>query len=192
MCAAAQTPSADSRKKMKTNLTKRRYKAEKRSACAMCKPYNRGWEDKKTVRDLRSATKIYGSDGGSGRHYRNRSARSARTVGSNLSVLRTTPLFTLGCAAQRRHEISRYSAAPSIPDHGTPIPENWTGVSGFLSGVGTCSLECIPRLTVAVNSSFSARYAALTSKKIPNSVPIADSSCDSLAAQAQNGRRTAY
>ena len=42
---------------MKTNLTKRRYKAQKRSACGLCKPYKRGWEDKKTVRDLRVATK---------------------------------------------------------------------------------------------------------------------------------------
>lgn len=29
---------------MKSNLTKRRYKAQKRSACAMCKPHKRGWE----------------------------------------------------------------------------------------------------------------------------------------------------
>jgi hypothetical protein len=42
---------------MKTNLTKRRYKGQKRSACGLCKPYKRGWEDKKTVRDLRIATK---------------------------------------------------------------------------------------------------------------------------------------
>jgi hypothetical protein len=40
---------------MKGNVTKRRYKAQKRSACAMCKPYKRGWEDKKTARDLRAA-----------------------------------------------------------------------------------------------------------------------------------------
>ena len=40
---------------MKSNTTKRRYKAQKRSACAMCKPYKRGWEDKKTPRDLRAA-----------------------------------------------------------------------------------------------------------------------------------------
>jgi hypothetical protein len=40
---------------MKSSLTKRRYKAQKRSACAMCKPHKRGWEDKKTVRDLRAA-----------------------------------------------------------------------------------------------------------------------------------------
>ncbi|MGI8435378.1 MAG: hypothetical protein ACR2NX_00510 [Chthoniobacterales bacterium] len=40
---------------MKSDLTERRYKAPKRSACAMCKPHKRGWEDKKTVRDLRSA-----------------------------------------------------------------------------------------------------------------------------------------
>ena len=42
---------------MKSNLAKRRYKAQKRSACAMCKPYKRGWQDKKTVRDLRTALK---------------------------------------------------------------------------------------------------------------------------------------
>lgn len=40
---------------MKTNLTKRRFRAQKRSACAMCKPHKRGWEDKKTFADLRSA-----------------------------------------------------------------------------------------------------------------------------------------
>ena len=40
---------------MKNNITKRRYKAQKRSACAMCKPVQRGWEDKKTVRDVRVA-----------------------------------------------------------------------------------------------------------------------------------------
>jgi hypothetical protein len=42
---------------MKTNLTKRRYKAEKRSACGLCKPNKRGGADKKTVRDLRAALK---------------------------------------------------------------------------------------------------------------------------------------
>ena len=42
---------------MKTNLTQRRYKAEKHSACPMCKPYKRGWEDKKTTGDLRVAIK---------------------------------------------------------------------------------------------------------------------------------------
>jgi hypothetical protein len=40
---------------MKSNLTKRRFKAHKRSACGMCKPYKRGWEDKKTVQDMRVA-----------------------------------------------------------------------------------------------------------------------------------------
>jgi hypothetical protein len=40
---------------VKSNFTKRRYKAQKSSACAMCKPYKRGWEDKKNVRDLRVA-----------------------------------------------------------------------------------------------------------------------------------------
>ena len=42
---------------MKGNLTKRRYKAPKSSSCAMCKPYKQGWEDKKTVRDVRHAVK---------------------------------------------------------------------------------------------------------------------------------------
>jgi len=40
---------------MKTNLLKRRYKAQKKSACGLCKPNKRGGEDKKTVRDLRLA-----------------------------------------------------------------------------------------------------------------------------------------
>ncbi len=40
---------------MKTNLTKRRYKAQKRSACGLCKPHQRGGQDKKTVRDVRIA-----------------------------------------------------------------------------------------------------------------------------------------
>jgi hypothetical protein len=38
---------------MKTKLTQRRYRASKRSACAMCKPHQRGWADKKTPADLR-------------------------------------------------------------------------------------------------------------------------------------------
>jgi hypothetical protein len=42
---------------MKTNLTKRRYKAPKRSACGLCKPHKKGWEDKKTMPDLRAAVK---------------------------------------------------------------------------------------------------------------------------------------
>jgi hypothetical protein len=42
---------------MKTNLTKRRYKAPKRSACPLCKPYKRGREDKKTAGDMRTAVK---------------------------------------------------------------------------------------------------------------------------------------
>jgi hypothetical protein len=45
---------------MKTNLTKRRYKAQKKSACGLCKPHQRGWEDKKTVRDVRIALKHVG------------------------------------------------------------------------------------------------------------------------------------
>jgi len=40
---------------MKSKFTQRRYRAPKRSACAMCKPQKRGWADKKTVTDLRRA-----------------------------------------------------------------------------------------------------------------------------------------
>ncbi len=40
---------------MKSNQTKRRFKAQKRSSCAMCKPYKRGWEDKKDINRLRAA-----------------------------------------------------------------------------------------------------------------------------------------
>jgi hypothetical protein len=40
---------------MKTNLTQRRIKARKASACGLCKPWKQGWADKKTVRDLRHA-----------------------------------------------------------------------------------------------------------------------------------------
>ena len=42
---------------MKSDLTKRRYRAQNRSACAMCKPHQRGWEDKKTTGDMRVAVK---------------------------------------------------------------------------------------------------------------------------------------
>ena len=42
---------------MKGNLLKRRYKAQKKSACGLCKPNKRGGEDKKTIRDLRMAGK---------------------------------------------------------------------------------------------------------------------------------------
>jgi hypothetical protein len=42
---------------VKTNSTKRRYKAQKKSACGLCKPHQRGGEDKKTVRDRRIALK---------------------------------------------------------------------------------------------------------------------------------------
>jgi hypothetical protein len=31
---------------MKSKFTQRRYRAPKRSACAMCKPQKRGWADK--------------------------------------------------------------------------------------------------------------------------------------------------
>jgi len=42
---------------MKGSLVKRRYKAQKRSACGLCKPWKQGGDDKKTIRDLRMATK---------------------------------------------------------------------------------------------------------------------------------------
>jgi hypothetical protein len=41
--------------RMKTNLTQRRIKAHKASACGLCKPWKQGWADKKTVRDIRHA-----------------------------------------------------------------------------------------------------------------------------------------
>jgi len=41
---------------MKSKLTNGRYRAQKRSARAMCKPHKRGWEDKKTIRDIWTAT----------------------------------------------------------------------------------------------------------------------------------------
>jgi hypothetical protein len=40
---------------MKSKFTQRRYRAPKRSSCAMCKPQKRGWADKKTSGDLRRA-----------------------------------------------------------------------------------------------------------------------------------------
>jgi hypothetical protein len=40
---------------MKTNLTQRRIKALKSSACGLCKPWKQGWAYKKTVRDIRHA-----------------------------------------------------------------------------------------------------------------------------------------
>lgn len=42
---------------MKGKLRKARFKANKGSGCALCKPYKHGWEDKKTARDLRIAIK---------------------------------------------------------------------------------------------------------------------------------------
>ncbi len=42
---------------VKTNLTKRRFKAPKRSSCGLCKPHKRGWDDKKTPSELRTAVK---------------------------------------------------------------------------------------------------------------------------------------
>jgi hypothetical protein len=40
---------------MKSKFIQRRYRAPKRSSCAMCKPQQRGWADKKTPGDLRRA-----------------------------------------------------------------------------------------------------------------------------------------
>ena len=38
---------------MKSKYTQKRYRAQKSSSCAMCKPEKRNWADKKTVRDLK-------------------------------------------------------------------------------------------------------------------------------------------
>jgi hypothetical protein len=40
---------------MKSKFTQRRYRAPKHSSCALCKPQQRGWADKKTPGDLRRA-----------------------------------------------------------------------------------------------------------------------------------------
>jgi hypothetical protein len=40
---------------MKSKFTQRRYRAPKRSSCAMFKPQQRGWSDKKTPGDWRRA-----------------------------------------------------------------------------------------------------------------------------------------
>jgi len=40
---------------LKSKFTQRRYRARKRSACGLCKPQKRGWDDKKTFNDLRRA-----------------------------------------------------------------------------------------------------------------------------------------
>jgi hypothetical protein len=40
---------------MKSKFTQRRYRAPKRSSCAMCKPQKQGWADKKTFADVRQA-----------------------------------------------------------------------------------------------------------------------------------------
>jgi hypothetical protein len=42
---------------MKGKLTKKRYKAKKKSSCSLCKPYKTGSEDKKSFNDLRQAEK---------------------------------------------------------------------------------------------------------------------------------------
>lgn len=42
---------------MKGKLTKKRFKAKKRSSCPLCKPYKTGGEDKKTFNDIRLAEK---------------------------------------------------------------------------------------------------------------------------------------
>jgi hypothetical protein len=46
-----------SKEAVKTNLVKRRFKAPKRSSCALCKPHKRGWDDKKTPGEMRTAVK---------------------------------------------------------------------------------------------------------------------------------------
>lgn len=43
------------RRTMKTRVTQRRIRAPKHSACVLCKPQKRGWEDKRTPRDRRLA-----------------------------------------------------------------------------------------------------------------------------------------
>lgn len=40
---------------MKTNLTQRRIKAPKRSACGLCKPWKQGGADKHTYPELKAA-----------------------------------------------------------------------------------------------------------------------------------------
>jgi hypothetical protein len=40
---------------LKSKFTQRRYRAPKRSACALCKPHQQGWADKKTFTDVRRA-----------------------------------------------------------------------------------------------------------------------------------------
>jgi hypothetical protein len=40
---------------LKSKFTQRRYRARKRSACALCKPHQQGWADKKIFGDVRRA-----------------------------------------------------------------------------------------------------------------------------------------
>jgi hypothetical protein len=40
---------------LKSKFTQRRYRAPKSSACALCKPHQHGWADKKTFGDIRRA-----------------------------------------------------------------------------------------------------------------------------------------
>jgi hypothetical protein len=40
---------------LKSKFTQRRYRARKRSACALCKPHQQGRADKKTFADVRRA-----------------------------------------------------------------------------------------------------------------------------------------
>jgi len=40
---------------LKSKFTQRHYRARKRSACALCKPHQQGWADKKTFGDVRRA-----------------------------------------------------------------------------------------------------------------------------------------
>ena len=38
---------------MKSKHTQKRYKAQKKSSCPMCKPWKKGWEDKKVIREIK-------------------------------------------------------------------------------------------------------------------------------------------
>ena len=40
---------------MKTKLAQKRFKAHKRSSCALCKPYKKGWEGKRKIAEQREA-----------------------------------------------------------------------------------------------------------------------------------------
>ena len=57
---------------MKTKLTQRRFKAVKKSACGLCKPWKQGWEGKRPIGDVRQAAvgKIVNASGESLRRLR--------------------------------------------------------------------------------------------------------------------------